>query len=485
MSVQEPERARDGAMRMPAGWHHVHSRADALKLAAAAGLGFDLLGRAAPAVAGNLSGTLTLTWNYAPGPGFKQTRRMYNRYMALHPQARFSDIHQPTGDYTAQTAWLTSRELAGRVPDIFEPFTVSTVMDGVPKHWWVTLDPYLDQPNPYVKGNKRWRDQIVPALLNQGKYLDNKTYCFAADAAEWAVYYNKSIFKKAGVQPPTSWAEMLNVSRKLIAAGYNAFSFVGIGGITSLSVVVESMLQAGAFKSRANESYFFSSLDFCHAVKRGKLAKTDQRTRAAWQLLKEFSAYWPKGTLSASDFRAFTSGKTGMWYDGSWDSAAILAAVKGAFDIGVFPVPPVTKATSPLAIGDTYTGIGVLASANPLAVSSGAARSGHLELAIDFLRFLTQPDVIGPMSVEGGTVPALVGTKPSSPILKVFADEVIPKQSLIGPVYFDLAADLTVKQGQLCQGYLSGALSLDSALSQMQQVQMQVVTKALASAGLS
>lgn len=89
------------------------------------------------------------------------------------------------------------------------------------------------------------------------------------------------------------------------------------------------------------------------------------------------------------------------------------------------------------------------------------------------------------MSVEGGTVPALRSSQNISPLLKIVSQEVIRKQSLLGPVYFDLPAELTVKQGQLCQGYLAGALSLDSALSQMQQLQMQVATKALASAGLS
>lgn len=57
---------------------HSYSRAAALKLGAAAGLGLGLLGYDAGVAmaesARTLSGTLSLTWNYAPGPNFKQTQ---------------------------------------------------------------------------------------------------------------------------------------------------------------------------------------------------------------------------------------------------------------------------------------------------------------------------------------------------------------------------------------------------------------------------
>ena len=36
------------------------------------------------------------------------------------------------------------------------------------------------------------------------------------------------------------------------------------------------------------------------AVKKGLLKKTDARTREAWQLVKQFSAYWQRGAISGA-----------------------------------------------------------------------------------------------------------------------------------------------------------------------------------------
>ncbi len=51
-------------------WRQTRTRADMLKLGATTGLGLGLLGSGTTgnAAAGDLSGTLALTWNYAPGP---------------------------------------------------------------------------------------------------------------------------------------------------------------------------------------------------------------------------------------------------------------------------------------------------------------------------------------------------------------------------------------------------------------------------------
>jgi ABC-type glycerol-3-phosphate transport system substrate-binding protein len=471
-------------------WRRPRSRSAALKLGAAAGAGLGLLDRARPTQAAGdaLSGTLTLTWFYAPNYVGSVGKNVYTRYMALHPKVKLVDVAEPSGDLASGggSVWISTRMLSGHMSDLYEPFSISFILDGVSKGWWVALDPYLDQPNPYVPGNKRWRDLILPGLLDQGKYVDNKTYCFNADAGEWAIFYNKDIFQKVGVQPPATWAELMSISRQLTAAGYGAFGLQGPAYIAGLAIVVESMLWAGAFKHRADEPYFMSPLDFCHAVKSGKLVKNHPRTRQAWQLLKAFSAYWTKGTLTAANDRSFITGKTAMWYTGSYSIGPWLSqTIKNRFEIGVFPIPSVTKESSPLAIGDTYAGIGAMAVGNSLAIPTQALHNGHIGLAIDFLQFYTQPSVVGPLALSQGLTPAIVGTKGLTPLIKQVADEIMTKESLLGPVYFDLNSELTAKEGQLCQGYLAGAIPLDTALNQLDQVQRKAATSALASIGLS
>jgi ABC-type glycerol-3-phosphate transport system substrate-binding protein len=275
------------------------------------------------------------------------------------------------------------------------------------------------------------------------------------------------------------------VSRKLVAAGYGAFSLQGASGLSSFVIVIESMLWAGAFKSRRDEPYFMSPLDFCRAVKSGKLVKTGPRTRAAWQLIKAFTQYWAKDALNASDFRSFSTGKTAMWYTGSWAAGELQGAIKKTFELDLFPIPPVTKASSPLAIGDTYSGIGVMASGHPYGIPTASERNGNIKLAVDFLQFYSQPALLTPLALGGAELPDVVGSETVPLLFRRVVEEVIPRQSLLGPVYFDLNTELTTKEGQLSQGYLSGAISLDTALSQMEQLHHQVADAALASVGLS
>src|SRR5207245_489230 len=98
-----------------------------------------------------LSGTLSLCWFYAPNYAGAFGKKVYQQYAAARPTVKIADVAEPSGDYAAERAWLATRMLASRMPDIFEPGTVSLVLDGVPKKQWVNLDPYLDLPNPYVK----------------------------------------------------------------------------------------------------------------------------------------------------------------------------------------------------------------------------------------------------------------------------------------------------------------------------------------------
>src|SRR5579872_3797339 len=139
-------------------WHRRRSRANALQLGAAAGASAGLLGlghldearsaaeQAETLPASDLSGTLTTLFNFSPRPGLKVPARFLKAYMALHPKVQFNSTAQTCiGD----PAWISTRMMVDHVPDIFEPCAVNNTLDGVPKKWWVPLDTYLDQPNPY------------------------------------------------------------------------------------------------------------------------------------------------------------------------------------------------------------------------------------------------------------------------------------------------------------------------------------------------
>ncbi|HLW60634.1 MAG TPA: ABC transporter substrate-binding protein [bacterium] len=436
------------------------------------------------AAAPELSGTLSITWYHSLAYKQPETKRLYDQYMALNPKVKIVDDVEPTND---APAWLQTRMMGGSMSDLYEADSVNLVLGVVPKKWFVALDPYLEQPNRYVSGNRRWRDLIQPPhLLDQGMYLDNKTYVFATEYADWAIFYNKDLFKKVGVTPPATWADLMAVSRKMADAGHPAFGLAGLRrAIQPFGTVVESMLWAGAFKHGPDDPYVMSPLDFCRAVKAGRYSKTAERTRQAWQLIKDFSQFWARGTLTATEFRAFTSGNTAMWYDNTGYAISMQKTVGKDFEVGIFPIPPITKPSSPLAIGDSHTGIGAMAGGHPIAIPTTTVSRGTLPLALDFLQFYTVADVVYPLAVAYGAVPAVVGARNLPPLVKQSYDEIIARQSLLGPVHFDLSPRLSRGEHDFLQGYLAGSLSLEAATAQLNQVCHEVADAALASVGLS
>jgi ABC-type glycerol-3-phosphate transport system substrate-binding protein len=433
-----------------------------------------------------LRGTLSITWySYTPSATVKQPQIMYRRYEALHPGVKLTFPPEPTGSLDAETAWVITHGLANRIPDIFSPGNSNMVLSTVPRGWWVDLTPYLDQPNTYVPGNKRWRDLIQPGLLEQGAYYDGRNFLFGADGADAVIFINKDLFTKVGVKVPTTWAELLDASDAFKKAGYSAFLAANSQGyqVAYLALLLESQLWAAEFK-KADSTYFMSTGDLIRAVKQRKISKTDPRTKAAWQLLKRWATTWYRGTLTAADFRPFAAGKVAMYFDGTFVLPSLRGAIGHAFELDVMRIPSVTAASSPYAIGDLSTGGNSFSGGNPVAISASAARAGLLDLAIDFLRFYSLPSVIGPMALEGGETPLVKGAAIADPLVLKALHEYIAHPCLLTNATVEMPSELFSKQQALSTGYLAGALDLNTALSQLESVQQRIVDQVIAQAGL-
>lgn len=460
----------------------------------AAGAGLVALGPASLARAagparraGDLHGTLGVDlYSYKPQPGLKEPAIMWQRYKHLHPGVTLNFTPgSSSGGPDGERTWLITRALANRIPDIYEPSSIANVMSTIPRGWWVDLTPYLDKPNPYVPGNKRWRDLIHPGLLQEGAYYDGRNFLFEADGANNVFYYNKDLFRKVGVKVPSTWAELMDVSQKFKRAGYYAFSMPNGGGwpMTELSLILESQMWSKEFKE-PGATYAMSIIDFLRAVKRHKFSKTDPRTIEAWQLIKKWQPTWFPSTLSNQDFRPFISGKVAIWYDGTWDQNAFMGPLGHKFEVDIMPIPPVTAATSRYGVGDTSTGSGNFAAGNPLAVSIDAERAGRLPLAIDFLQYYSSPGVIGPMAREQGLTPNVQGAAPPTGLGAKALHWYINRPCLLGPAGDQMPSEYFSKQQSLCTGYVSGSLDLHSAMGQMQSTMTQLVEQVISTAHL-
>ena len=214
------------------------------------------------------------------------------------------------------------------------------------------------------------------------------------------VYYNKSLFSRAGLSgPPKTYPEMLEDAARLKAKGITPF-VVG-GGHDALGPTFAGILATDVYarnpnwmRERREGKVKFSDPDFTRAA--GKLADLAGK------------GYIDKRDLSrdyAATQQAFLDGKGAMYAMGNWFAAALDSPqTKPKFEVGQFDWP---SDDGTLAV-PAFTGGGLLVSAT--AKNLDAARKFALAFQLDKANLdnSTTSDGLFP-AVKGYTPPAGTG----------------------------------------------------------------------------
>ncbi|MFD0633728.1 extracellular solute-binding protein [Catenulispora yoronensis] len=217
---------------------------------------------------------------------------------------------------TDRDAYAKQLQASGQFPDLLQSITPSTfVQAGLLKPYdqsWVNTNFLLPQGNAY-KGNvyiPPTNSQIIPM-----------------------VFYNKTLFAKAGISaPPKTWAEFLDVCAKLKAAGTTPIELGG-GDPFSASMPLSGILSADVLGKDPKwlQERYAGQVKFSDANVQAAVAK--YRT-----LVK--NKYFEDGALGvkyADSITDFTSGKTAMYMMGSWFLGSV--PKDHADDFGSFLTP--------------------------------------------------------------------------------------------------------------------------------------------------
>jgi multiple sugar transport system substrate-binding protein len=199
----------------------------AIALAAAAGLGLTgCAGAAGPAEAGNANanGKTTLSvsvWNYEGTPEFKA---LFDGYEATHPDVNIEPVDILADDYAQKVTTM----LAGG--DTTDVLTMKNVTD----YSRYANNGQLQEINGVV--DKLDKDNLagLNAFDLNGKY-------FAAPYRQdfWLLYYNKDLFKAAGLGEPKdlTWDEYAEIAKKLSGTSADGKKVYGTYQHTWRSVV--------------------------------------------------------------------------------------------------------------------------------------------------------------------------------------------------------------------------------------------------------
>jgi ABC-type glycerol-3-phosphate transport system substrate-binding protein len=91
----------------------------------------------------------------------------------------------------------------------------------LPTGLFQNLSPSFQQPNPYIPGNKSWISTMSPVALDLDVVPGNTPgtsgdFVVNGDWGGIGFYYNKNVFKAAGIAaPPTSWNQLQADSEKI------------------------------------------------------------------------------------------------------------------------------------------------------------------------------------------------------------------------------------------------------------------------------
>ncbi len=194
---------------------------------------------------------------------------------------------------------------------------------------------------------REWLNSFYPALMENGK-ADGKTWGVPFQRSTIVMYYNKDMFRAAGLdpeKPPTSWEEFVSMGKKLTKKDSNGtvqhwgamipstgYPYWMFGALTKQNSEV-LMNQAGT------ETYF---------DKPGVITALEY-----WQDLGNKHAMMPKGMIEWGTLRQnFLDQKTAIM----WHSTGNLTTVKNKakFDFGVAKLPGNKELGSPTGGGNFY-----------------------------------------------------------------------------------------------------------------------------------
>jgi len=292
-----------------------------------------------------------------------------------------------------------------------------------------------------------WLDSFYPALMANGN-IEGKTWGIPFQRSTIVAYYNKDMFKAAGLDPdapPTTWDEMISMGKALTKDGTYGLMIPSTG-------YPYWMFQALAIQ---NGKEVMSNDGLTTYFDDPKVIETLE----FWKSLSQEHGIMPTGTVEWGTLRqAFLEGQTAMM----WHSTGNLTAVKNnaSFDFGVAELPANVRKGSPTGGGNFYV----------FKDTSAEEKAAALKL----IEFMTSPEQAAAWSIGTGYMgvsPAAYETEALKTYTREFPPALVARNQLENAVAeFSTFETARVREGlnNAIQAALTGTKSPADALAEAQ-----------------
>ena len=329
---------------------------------------------------GNSSGVVDITWQTMwSGSTLPLLQQMVSAFNASHPGIHVTESNIPsaTGD-----AKLQSEIAAGDPPDVFT-------------EWNPVLGQYAANSEvqslaPYLTGKYASLESWLYPIALQGGEYNGTLYALPMGMNSWALYYNKSMLKAAGIaSPPTTLAQLYADQAKEWKISGSKVEQIGFYPLYEQGMEYFDSFFGGVNCFGSSGSY---ALATCPGAKAEAqfLASYDKYPYTDISALE--SAY---GTVAGGTTDVFAAGKEGFFMSGPWEGAENIpvtdSAMSGNFGVVAFP--------------GTVGGPSTFGQGNFNIVPKGAA---HPQQAFEFMAWLAgfgNETFASTMDPKGGWMP--------------------------------------------------------------------------------
>lgn len=310
------------------------------------------------------------------GPITKIVDGMVERFEQEHPDIDIKAVY--AGTYQDSVAKALTAHKGGAAPQLAVLLSTDmfTLID---EGAIVPFDPLIQSEE-----DKKWLSDFYPGFMANSQTGD-KTWGIPFQRSTIVMYYNKDLFKEAGLDPekaPATWNELVEYASKLTKRDAD-------GNVTQWGIQIPS---GGAFGY-----WLFQALTTPNDVllmnQDGTETYLDKpaviEAMQFWHDLAYKHKVMPQGTIDwGTTPRDFLVGKTAMM----WTTTGNLTNVRtnADFDFGVAPMPHAKQGGSPTGGGNFY----LFESATP----------EQQKAALTFVKWMTSPENAAQWSIDTGYV---------------------------------------------------------------------------------
>jgi len=252
-------------------------------------------------------------WTGFTGSDGPSYQALVSQFNSTHPNIHVTMDIQPWASLAQKLpqAWAT-----GTGPDIATPSSdPGSIFNYISTNEVVPLDPAVGT------GANQINSGSFPSSVTNAFTVDGKLYAVPANMATLVLYYNKTLFSKAGISsPPTTQADFIADAKKLTS-----------GGNYGLTLADNQTIQMWPILQWMNGGDIVDAKG-CATVQQA----ASVQALTTWSDLVNKDHISPIGQTGAQSDTLFSAGKAAMEINGPWAAGTFRTA---GIDLGIAQVP--------------------------------------------------------------------------------------------------------------------------------------------------